>query len=192
MKTIVLKAQEGFFLKDNTLFIVKKGAVVTRNILENGRVISNDNCLRKEELVFNCFNFLEKKEEKTLPKIEVEIEALEDSIIVEVDFPKEEMVINEIYQKMLWQLIKKAMINLFSQVYSGKGYILMMLKLYANSEGIITKKGVQLDNFNIGKTQFYKIYKILKEESYIIEKGKKLHLNLPKLEEYLLKELIEV
>ena len=76
MKTIVLKAQERFFLEDSTLFIVKKGAVVTRNILENGRVISNDNCLRKEELVFNCFNFLEKKEEKTLPKIEVEIEEI--------------------------------------------------------------------------------------------------------------------
>ena len=188
MKIVELKAQEKYFLEEDKIFIVEKGTVVTRSILENGKVISNNNCLRKEEIVFNYFNFLGNKE-KILFKIEVELEALEESVLVEVSFSKEE-VTNEIYQKIIRQLVKRVMINVLSQVYTGKGYVLMMLKLYADSEGVISKKGVQLDNFNLGKTQFYKIYKILKEDSYIIEKEKKLHLNLLKIDEYLLKELI--
>ena len=189
MKTITLKAQERCFLEDDKFFIVEKGTIVTRSILENGKVISNNSCLRKEEVVFNCFNFLE-DQENTLPKIEVELEALEDSVLIEVEFLKEEVITNEIHQKILRQLVKKTMINVLSQVYTGKGYILLMLKIYADSKGVINKKGVQLDNFNIGKTQFYKIYKILKKDSYIVEKEKKLHLNLSKIDEYLLKELI--
>lgn len=83
--------------------------------------------------------------------------------------------------------MKKAKIEFLYQLYDTKGYILVMLKEYSDFKGELNKKIIKLENFNIGKSQFYKIFQELKLKKYIKEKDEKIYLNLCKIEEYISK-----
>lgn len=72
-------------------------------------------------------------------------------------------------------------------MYDTKGYILVKLKTYACKRGVLNKKSVKPEYFNIGKTQFYKIFKEIKKEDYVLEKEDNIHLNISKIDEYLSK-----
>lgn len=180
---IKLSPHEKFYL-DDKFFLVKKGKVIAKDILANGKVISNENCLREGELIGNFFNFLN-CDSISIPSIDIEVEALENSILEEFKFSEIDILNNIVFEKILSQLIKKSTIKFLSHLYDKKGYILAVLKLYANSKGIIPKKEIRYENFNIGRSQFYAIYSNLKEEKFLNEDKNIIYLNLDKINIFL-------
>lgn len=121
-----------------------------------------------------------------LPETEIEVEALENGTILEEFHFTSKDILNNIYlEKLFFQLIKKNMIKFFYQLYDTKGYILAILKLYADDSGIILKDEISYENFNVSKSQFYLLYSKLKKEKFIQEENKKIYLNLDKIEDFL-------
>ncbi|MGL5459965.1 MAG: hypothetical protein ACRDBY_10155 [Cetobacterium sp.] len=92
---IELNPHEKYYL-DGKFFLITKGKVITKDILSNGKVISNENCLRKGEIIGNFFTLLKYKY-LYVPEIDVE------------------------FEKMLSQLIKKSTIKFLYQFYDKKG-----------------------------------------------------------------------
>ncbi|MGL5413958.1 hypothetical protein [Cetobacterium sp.] len=180
---IKLNSNERYYL-DGRFFLIKKGKIITKDILENGKIISNENCLREGEIVGNFFDFL-KCQYLSVPKIDIEVEALEDTILEEFRFSQLEIINNIIFEKMLSQLIKKSTIKFLYQLYDTKGYILAILKLYANEKGIIPKKEISYENFNISKSQFYAIYSKLKDSEFLSMNKDEIKLNISKIDKYL-------
>lgn len=183
MLKVDLSSNEKYYL-DGRFFLITKGKVITKDILANGKIISNESCLREGELVGNFFN-ISSNFNVNLPEIDVEVEALEETTLEEFKFSKKDILKNTVFEKMLSQLIKKSIIKFLYQLYDSKGYILAILKLYANSDNEIPKKEISYENFNISKSQFYLIYSKLKKENYIIEEKNLVKLNIEKINEYL-------
>lgn len=183
MNNITLRRNEKYFLDEHFLMI-KKGKIVTRGILETGKVIANENCLEEGEIIGNFFNFLVEKSEM-IPKIGIEIEALEDNCVLE-QFNLPNKIFEDFYfQKLLFQLIKKSIIMFLYHLYGKKGYILATMKLYVNEEGYIPKKNIKPENFNISRSQFYLLCGKLKEEKFFYEKNNKIYMNMQKIDKYL-------
>lgn len=180
---IELNPHEKYYL-DGKFFLITKGKVITKDILSNGKVISNENCLRKGEIVGNFFNFL-KCEYLSVPEIDIEVEALEKTTLEEFKFSQLDIINNIIFEKMLSQLIKKSTIKFLYQLYDKKGYLLAILKLYADSNGKIYKKEINYENFNISKSQFYVLFSKLKEEKFFKEEEKEIFLDLKKIDTFL-------
>ncbi len=183
MLKVDLSSNEKYYL-DGRFFLITKGKVITKDILASGKIISNESCLREGELVGNFFN-ISSNFNVNLPEIDVEVEALEETTLEEFKFSKKDILKNTVFEKMLSQLIKKSIIKFLYQLYDSKGYILAILKLYANSDNEIPKKEISYENFNISKSQFYLIYSKLKKENYIIEEKNLVKLNIEKINEYL-------
>lgn len=166
-KVVRLNKKERHFL-DGKFFLIKKEKVISREILESGKIISNENCLKEGEIVGDFFRFLPDNR-ILIPETEVEIEALEDnSVLEEFDFSSEIILQNDSFKKII-QLIKKSIIKFFYQLYDTKGYILAVLKLYADSKGKIVKSEINYENFNVSRSQFYFIFSGLKKEKFISE-----------------------
>lgn len=183
-KMVKLNKKERHFL-DGKFFLIKKGKVISRDILESGKIISNENCLKAGEIVGDFFKFLPNTQILIL-ETEVEIEALEDnSVLEEFDFCPDIIAQNDGLQKIILQLIKKNMIKFFYQLYDTKGYILAILKLYADNNGRILKSEINHENFNISRSQFYLLYSSLKKDKFISEEKKNIYLNVNKINEYL-------
>lgn len=184
MNIISLDKQQRYFL-DGKFFLVKKGRIIARDILENGKIITNENYLVEGDLIGNFFILLPKSD-LFIPEIEIEIEALEDNTILEEFKFFSETIFSNIYlEKVVIQLIKKSMFKFFYQLYNTKGYILAILKIYLNNRNFILKKEIHYENFNISKSQFYLIYSKLKKENFITESNNKIFLNLDKVNAYL-------
>ncbi len=183
MLKVDLNSREKYYL-DGRFFLIRKGKVIAKDILASGKVISNENCLREGEVVGNFFN-ISSSYSLMLPEIDIEVEALEDTILEEFKFSKKEITNNTVFEKMLSQLIKKSIIKFLYQLYDKKGYILAILKLYANSKGEIPKKEISYENFNISKSQFYLIYSKIKKENYLVEEKEIVRLNVEKINKYL-------
>lgn len=185
MNTILINKNKKFYLDNNYTFIVREGKVTTRNITANGKVTVCEICLKKGDLILNYFEFFKKNELASKSEIDLEIEALEDTILEKISISSKD-ILNQYYLKILDQLTNKTTLDFLYQIYPTKGYILSQLKLYGNENGIIVKKEVKVEDFNIGKTQFYKNYSELLNDKYLIEKEGKIYLNLKKINEYLL------
>lgn len=56
MRTISLNKSERYFL-DGKFFLVKRGKVITRDILENGKIITSENSLKEGEVIGNFLIF---------------------------------------------------------------------------------------------------------------------------------------
>lgn len=85
MRTITLDKRDRYYL-DGKFYIVKKGKAITRDILENGKIVTNENCLGSGEIVGNFFKLINPSD-IYIPEIEVEVEALEDNTVLEkLDF----------------------------------------------------------------------------------------------------------
>ena len=184
MNIISLDKQQRYFL-DGKFFLVKKGRIMARDILENGKIITNENYLVEGDLIGNFFTLLPKRD-LFIPEIEIEIKALEDNTILEeFKFSLEEIFCNVYLEKIVIQLIKKSIFKFFYQLYDTKGYILAILKLYLNNRNFILKNEIHYENFNISKSQFYLIYSKLKKENFITESNDKIFLNSDKINAYL-------
>lgn len=176
----ILKAKEKLLL-NNKYYIIKIGKVITKDILSSGKIISNEECLREGEIIGNFLNFFTISN-FYIPEVEVEIEALEETILEEFLFEKNIFSKeNLIIEKLIQHLIRKAIIKSLYQIYSKEAYILAILKLYANNNGILSKKEISYENFNISKSQFYLIFSKLKSENYLYEIEKNIYLNLDKI-----------
>lgn len=180
MSEIYLQKKESMFL-EKKFFIIKKGKVIVKKLLENGEIIVNANCVNKNEIVGNFF-LLSSNNEFLLPSIEIEIEAIKDSVLEEIHISKKDISNNLILKKIVSQLIISYTINFLSYFYDTSKFLLILLKLYADSEGNLSKKDIHYENFNISKSQFYLIFSKLKKENYLKEKNSKISLNLEKIE----------
>lgn len=180
MSEIYLQKKESMFL-EKKFFIIKKGKVIVKNLLENGEIIVNANCVNKNEIVGNFF-LLSSNNEFLLPNIGIEIEAIKDSVLEEIHISKKDIFNNLILKKIVSQLIKSYTINFLSYFYDTPKFLLILLRLYADSEGNLSKKDIHYENFNISKSQFYLIFSKLKKENYLKEKNSEISLNLEKIE----------
>lgn len=102
MKQITLESYEKFSLLEDRVFILKEGKIITKSIMLNGKIISNNTCLKKGDVLFNWFNFFN---EKINLEVDIEVEALERTTLEELTISKK--LDENIYQAMLFQLIKK-------------------------------------------------------------------------------------
>ncbi len=178
MKEIILKSYERYSLLEGEIFILKKGKVITKSIASTGKIINNNTFLKEGEILFNWFGFY--NEENTL---EIEVEALENSILEKIEFPKTKN--QNLYQTMLFQLMRKNILEVQYHLYNTKGYILATLKKFVCDNGALDKRIMKPEYFNIGKSQFYKIYKEIKEDGFLIEKNEKIYLEFNKIKKYL-------
>lgn len=178
MEKIILKPYERYSLLDAEVFIIKKGKVITKSIASTGKIINNNTFLKEGEILFNWFGFY--NEENTL---EIEVEALEDSILEKIEFSNTKN--QNLYQTMLFQLMRKNILEIQYHLYNTKGYILATLKNFACDNGVLDKRIMKPEYFNIGKSQFYKIYKEIKESGFLIEQNEKIYLEVKKIKKYL-------
>lgn len=184
MGEIILNKNEHYFL-DSKFFIIKSGRIATKEILETGKVITNEVHLSSGEIVGNFFKFLKISDFK-IPEMEIEVKSLEDETVLEELVITEEKIKKDTYLKQLITvLLKKVLLKLIYHLYDTKGYILAVLKLQKNERDYIYKEDVHYENFNISKSQFYLAYKTLKKEKYILEINGKIFFNIKKVDNYL-------
>ncbi|MGL6063488.1 MAG: hypothetical protein ACRC0S_00115 [Fusobacteriaceae bacterium] len=151
-----------------------------RSVTNSGKIISNNMFVEEGEIIFDSFNSLEKKENLD---IRIKVIALEKSVLEEITLKKNRD--KEIYKTMLTQLMKKNVEELDYHIYPSKGCILSMLKRCAGKDGTINKKNIKPDLFYLGKTQFYKLYKEIKDEEFIKGQKEKIYLDIFKIDNYL-------
>jgi len=186
MNIISLNKTERYYL-DGKFYIIKKGKIISRDILENGKILTYENYLTSGEVIGNFFRFLNIKD-IYIPDIDIEIEALEnDTILEELNFDSNILTDDNFISKIITHLAKKTLIKFFYQLYDTQGYVMSILKLYNNDSGFISKKELNYENFNISKSQFYLIFSKLKKEKYILDDSEGIYLNLKKIDSYLSK-----
>lgn len=184
MRMVTLQKNQSYFL-DEKFFIVKSGKIITRDILETGRIITNETYLSTGEIVGNFFKFLLISDFK-IPDIEIEIVAIEDdTVLEELVITEQHLQQNPYLQKIIYFLLKKVLLKLLYQLYDTKGYLLAVLKLYKKTKKFIYRKDIHYENFNISKSQFYLTYNKLKKENYITEVNEKVYFNNKKIDKYL-------
>ncbi|MGL4510840.1 hypothetical protein [Cetobacterium sp.] len=180
MLKVYLQKKETMFL-EKKFFIVKEGKVIIKNILENGEIIVNENCINKDEIAGN-FLLLSSNNEFMLPEVGTEVEAMEDSILEEIRISKKDLLNNLVLKKLIDQLIKSYTLNFLSHFYDTPKFLLILLKLYADSKGNLSKQDVHYENFNISKSQFYLILSKLKKGNFFKENKNNISLNLKRVE----------
>lgn len=178
-----LRKNEKFFL-ENRFYLIKRGSILLKKILENGKVISCENILKKDEIIGNFLTLSEANFLK-LPEVEIEIEALEETIIEEVEISKIELNKNPILKRLLNQLIKQYIIKFIPYICDSMKLLLILLKINSDSNGIVDKKNIGYENLNMSRTRYYSILSIIKKEKFIKEDKKKIFLNLKKINEKL-------
>lgn len=181
---IILNKKNIYFI-EKKFFILKKGKIVAKCILENGKIIAHENCIKSNEFIGNFFLFLPKNI-FFIPKFEIEIEALEDNTVLEeINISFLESSADSPIKKILLQFIRSTYIRYFQHLYDTKGYILSILMLYADTNKKILKKLINHEIFNISRSSFYATYSELKKENFITEKNKIIYLNSNKIDTYL-------
>lgn len=189
MKAINLKKKETVYLDENHIYMLEKGKLIIREVFVSGKIVSNECPIERGEIVGNLFSIFEVEEELT-EGMAIEIEALEDSVLTVANFGMDIDVIkkdqNNIIGNMLRQILKKNLMNTFYHLYDKKGYILSVLRLYADSNGMISKKTINPEIFNLSRSQFYAVLSEIKNGDYIIESGDGYKLNKEAIKEYLL------
>lgn len=185
MNNVILNNRERYFLEDR-FFLVKKGKIITRNILENGKLIANEYSLKAGDLVGNIFK-LSPAEEFPHLDVDIEIEAIEDgTVLEELDVDIEKISKDFLLSKLLNSFSKRILASLFFHVYDSKGYILAILKLYFSDKKCLPIENIHFENFNLSKSQFYLVFSKLKKEGYIRESNNTITLNMKKIDEYLI------
>lgn len=183
MKKVVLNKKERYFL-EGKFYIVTNGSLCAYDIFENGKYIPKEACFKAGEIVGNFFEIFPNKN-LVLPEMEVEIMAMEDNTIIEeFKFEKRTLITNLEFSKIISQLLKENIFKLFYHLYDKKGYLLAILKFYADEKGILLKEQLHYENFLMSKSLFYNVYTDLKDEKYIKEVNKNIKLNLNKIDKY--------
>lgn len=188
MQEIFLKKSEKYCI-DDKFFLIKEGRVITKDVLANGKVIANECYLGEGEIIGNFFSFSTGRIE--LPEIHIEVDALENTKLVEFEFSKNDILTNQTFGKVLKHLVQRSVIKFLYQLYDTKGYIMSILNLYADSKGVVNKKDINYENFNISRSQFYLLLLNMKKDGYLKESNNHIHLNLEKINSYLMSQQTE-
>lgn len=179
-------AKKEKYLIDDKCFIVKKGKVITKDILKNGKAVGHELFIGKGEVVGNFFSSFNEEDNKYLGLSLVEVEALEDTELEELVVLESLVKENDELRKVMLQFAKRTILKYYQEMYDTKGYILAVLKFHAGKKKVLNKSEVRYDRFNnISKSQFYVVYSKLKEEEYIVEEDKNIKLNIIKINQYL-------
>lgn len=191
MSIITLKKRETICLDGSSLYTLEKGGVIVREIFSNGKVVNNECPIGKGELVGNLFEIFQIDNEH-IRDIGIEIEALDDSVLKKVDLENSiDGIKNDstnLLGNMLRQILKKNMITAFYHVYDKKGYILSVFRLYADSNGVIAKKSINPEIFNLSCSQFYTVLSEVKEEKLLVKCGNGYKLDIEGIDKYLLNQ----
>ncbi|QNM15680.1 MULTISPECIES: hypothetical protein [Fusobacterium] len=183
MKEIIVKAKESLVVYEK-FYRVKKGKVLLKNIFPNGKIVTNEHWLKTGDLIGEFLNYWRLKN-VDLPDIEIEVDALEDSVLEEINFDIKEIKNNIFLNNLIKNFIRLHVFQLLFHFYDTKGYILTLLKLYSNGDNVISKEQFNVEHFNISKSQFYNVYGQLRKSGYFKEENKKIYLDRKKADEYL-------
>lgn len=184
MKNIHLEKNQIYILGEK-IYIIKSGKIITKDILETGKIIKNEIQLSAGEIVGNFFKFSLLSDFK-ISDMEIEIMAVEDkTVLEELPITKEYLQKNPYLQKIIYFLLKKVLLKIFYQLYDTKGYVLAVLKLLQKDKKFIYRKDIHYENFNISKSQFYFVYNALKKENYFVEVNDRVYFNKKKMDNYL-------
>lgn len=188
MKLISLSKGEKLII-DDKCFLVRKGKVITKDLLKNGRAIGHELFISKGEVIGNFFSAVERDETELQEIISIEVEALEDTELEEIIMKNCCLNEDPYLKKILLQLEKRTLMKYYQELFDTRGYILAVLKLHAGKKRELNKSEVRFDRFNnISRSQFYKLYSELREEEYFFEEDKKIiKLNSLKINKYLKK-----
>lgn len=188
MKSIGLSRGEKLIV-DDKCFLVRKGKVITKDLLKNGKAIGHELFITKGEVIGNFFSAVERDETEPQEIISIEVEALEDTELEEIIMKNCCFNEDPYLKKILLQLEKRTLMKYYQELFDTKGYILAVLKLHAGKKRELNKSEVRFDRFNnISRSQFYKLYSELREEHYFYEEDKKIiKLNSLKINKYLKK-----
>lgn len=183
MSKIILQRKEKCVISDK-FYIVENGSISVYDIFKNGKYLPKETCFRPGEIVGNFFKYFPNKN-LPLPEIEVEVIAMEDSTVLEeFKFESTAIEVNLELSKIIIQLLKENIFKLFYHIYDKEGYLLAILKFYADDDGILIKDYIHYSNFLMSKSKFYTTYGILKDKKYIKETKKNIQLNLKKIDKY--------
>lgn len=178
MKKIIIDVNDFFLLQKKKFYILEDGSGVMGTVSSHGKLICSNIFVSKNDIVFNYFCFFSDN-----LNLDVEIIALKKITLREItisDNTKE-----TIYLQIISQLIQKSVFDFYYHLYDSQGYMLAILENLCSNEKVINKKLFRPEYFNIGKTQFYKLYKKIKTEGFIKQTNDKLYLNSVKTHDYL-------
>lgn len=181
-----LKKYQKYYLGKTEVFKIISGKIITRHIISNGKVLINEIYLTKNDIIIDYFNNFNNTKLSYNFEIDTEVEAMENSELEKINIFDNSLYSN----KIIKQLTNQLFLNLLYHIYDTKGYILTKLKISANKQGELFKKEIKVENYNLGKTQFYKIYSELKKEEFFVENKDKVILDLSKVNHYLLKQTV--
>lgn len=177
MKKIILSKNENYYINNDKSYIIEEGAVISKILFIDDKLLSTEIILEKNDLVFNYLSFLNISS-KVFSQTELEIKALEKTILLEYEFN-----IKKDYINLISQLLSRINHSSIYHIYGKKGYILYALcNLAINNE--IDKNKINYEYFNISRSQFYLILANLKNDQYIHEIGKKYILNRDKVDAF--------
>lgn len=175
---MTLKASNTLELK-NGFFLIKKGKVFVRSIFENGKIIGSNIIFQKGDIVGDFLKLVPIDIESFHLNIILEIIAIEDCEFEKIEipnFPNNDEQTN-LYEKIIFQLAKKHALDILYILLPKNLYIIAVLSLMSQ-QGIINKKNINPENFNMSKSQFYNLYSKIKKEKIFTEKKEQICLNL--------------
>lgn len=181
MIELLLKKNQKKYVEDK-FYLIKKGKILTKDIFANGKYVANENYLKKGDIIGNLLNFYNLKDENIEKNSELEIKALENSILEEINFSLNKI---DIVENVMEQLTRKIRNRLVFHKYSKEGYILASMLSYGEEEGIIKKTDINYEDFNMSRSQFYLIFSKLKKENFFTLKENNYILNKDKIYQYL-------
>lgn len=184
MIELLLKKNQKKYVEDK-FYLIKKGKILTKDIFPNGKYVVNENYLKKGDIIGNLLNFYNLKDENIEKNSELEIKALENSILEEINFSLNKI---DIVGNVMEQLTRKVRSRLIFHKYSKEGYILAAMLSYGGEEGVIKKSDITYEDFNMSRSQFYLIFSKLKKDNFFTLENNSYILNKDKIYEYLNKD----
>lgn len=184
MNEIILKKNQKKKIEDK-FYIIEKGKILTKDIFLNDRYVSNESYLKTGDIVGNILNFYNLTDEKNINDTELEIKALEDTYLKEINFTLNDV---DFVENIIYQLTKKVENRLLFHKYKKEEYVLSSMLSYSNNEGIINKNDITFEDFNLSRSQFYLILSKLKESKFFYIKDENYILNIEKIYDHLEKQ----
>lgn len=186
-----LKKGDILTLENNKSFIIISGSLYSIELFPNGKSILNNIPSTAGEIVGSYHQLCsERFDEIFLDKSVIQLRALEDSLIQEIDInsiikPYIQFSDYELIDGILKSLCKKHIAYISHSIFDKKGCLLLILKRFADKFGKIDGNLVVHSNFNLNKTEFDKIILQLTTDGYLNKSLKSYFLNLSKTTTYL-------
>lgn len=177
MEKITLFKGDSYYIDNNKSYILEKGALLTKILFTDDKLLSTKNILKKNDILINYLYVLNANLH-IFKETVLKVEALEDTILLEYEFELEKD-----YMNLISQLLTKVNHNSIQHIYGKKGYILYSL-CNLSKDNKIDKNEVTYEYFNVSRSQFYVILSNLKNEEYIYEKDQTYVLNKNKINKF--------